>query len=225
MERTNEFQSLLKRKYSFKRNSDLETINKINDLIKTKGVKELISIDRKLNEMKIHNSFEYKSNQESDIFINALTNLRILKISNIQLNIKLKLKSIKENQVALETEEINESSINNQFIERNIDNRNITNINIDNKNIVKRRDFSLINSQINEISHIMDDLTTHINLQGIKIAKIEELREISKTRISQTYFEIERKWKSISNRRKILIIYFILWIIILLIFAIIKKYK
>ncbi|KAF7702665.1 hypothetical protein CDIK_0487 [Cucumispora dikerogammari] len=229
MDRSNEFQALINRSTKgyrntsptqFNKKSDLQAINNISDLYNaSNATSELTSLNNKLIVLK--NNFQapkYDKNPESQVFMKTILYLRTLKISNLLLYINLKLKKEREQQTALE------ETTGEEFIE-NQTKTNLKSSLVVEQNYTKKRDFTLINSQITEISQIMEDLTTQINLQGIKVVKIEELRQSSKTHIQKTFFEVEQKWRNVTNRRKIIILYFILWFIILIFFCLIKWFK
>lgn len=92
---------------------------------------------------------------------------------------------------------------------------------------IKRRDtskkFDKINSQITEISSIMEEMTMHIKMQGETVKRIEELRISTSSHISDGYLELKKKWESVSSRRKIITKFGILWLFIIFFFFGLKK--
>lgn len=96
------------------------------------------------------------------------------------------------------------------------------------ENIKKRertQQYLKINESISEISQIVDDISLHLDLQSEKVERIEEMRENTMSFIGMSYHEIDKKWRRIRGRRKIILRFGILWICIIVLFILLKYFK
>lgn len=87
----------------------------------------------------------------------------------------------------------------------------------------KRQNYTMLNTQITEIGQLMTDISMHINIQGENLKRIDEVIERVDDNLFGSFREIERVWDSVKGRRRTIMWFVALWIVVVLLYVLFRS--